>query len=152
MHTVVSEDSILKVSDNWLRCIESARDLNHLILSLFLLDPNKANQDKHGIIVDFGGEEGDAMFAVYDGHGENGHDCAAFASKQLPKSMIKFSKQKRSKNYIENLRREGKSTKRTWNPSLWPMLKIEEYKECCNKAFLETNEALHNDKGVSWVL
>lgn len=112
------------------------------------IDPKKANQDKYGITLDFAGENGDAVFAVYDGHGSEGHDCASFSKKKLPQILAKHLRQKRVQRYMAKLKSEGKTTKGAWNPKQWPLLPVEEYEQCCRKAFLETNRALHDEKTV----
>jgi serine/threonine protein phosphatase PrpC len=114
-----------------------------------MLDPMKANQDKYGITLNFAGEDGDAMFAVYDGHGSEGHDCAAYSKKKLPQSLAKYVRQKRVQKYMAKLKAEGKPTKGAWNPKQWPLLGSEEYETCCRKAFHEANQALHDEKSVS---
>jgi serine/threonine protein phosphatase PrpC len=110
---------------------------------------SKPNQDKHSITLALGGEDDDAMFAVYDGHGALGHDCAIFAMKQLPRSVAKFIRQKRSQQYLAKVKAEGKSTKGAWNPKIWPMLDIEQYEDSCRKAFIETNQLMHDQQTVS---
>jgi serine/threonine protein phosphatase PrpC len=112
-------------------------------------DPLKENQDKYGITLNFGGEAGDAMFTVYDGHGSEGSGCAAFAKKRLPQSLAKFLRQRRASTYMASLRAEGKSTKGGWNPNAWPLLDKEEYEQCCVKAFTETNRLMHEHTSVS---
>lgn len=89
------------------------------------------------------------MFAVYDGHGVNGHDCAQFAKKDIPRSVAKFVRQKRSTMHIARLKAEGKSTKGAFQPHLWSTLTEEEYGECCLKAFAETNKALHEMESIN---
>ncbi len=113
------------------------------------LDASKANQDALSISLALGGEDGDAMFAVYDGHGALGHDCAIFAMKQLPRSVSKFIIQKRSQQHLAKLKAEGKSTKGAWNPKIWPMLDVEQYEDSCRKAFIATNKMMHDEKTVS---
>ena len=103
----------------------------------------------HGITLTLTGDGDDPMFAVYDGHGTEGHDCAAYAARQLPKSLAKFMKQKRAKLHISNLKKEGKSTKGAWNPKIWPPLDAKNYEECCRMACLETNKLMHNNQNVS---
>ena len=43
---------------------------------MLLVEPKKYNQDKYGVTLNFAGEPGDAMFAVYDGHGGQGFAAA----------------------------------------------------------------------------
>jgi serine/threonine protein phosphatase PrpC len=109
----------------------------------------KANQDKYGITLNFAGENGDALFSVYDGHGTEGHDCAAYAKKKLPQVLAKLVRQKRVQRYTEKLKREGKPAKGAWNPSQWPLLQADDFEQCCHKAFKETNQAMHDEKTVS---
>lgn len=40
-------------------------------------DPKKENQDSFNVIPEFGTSD-HAFFAVYDGHGKDGHSCARF--------------------------------------------------------------------------
>ena len=75
-------------------------------------DPLKPNQDKCGITLKFAGEDGDATFAVYDGHGEKGHECANFSKKKLPQSLAKYVRQKRVQRYSEKLEQGGNSKKK----------------------------------------
>lgn len=112
-------------------------------------DPKKSNQDKYGITLNFAGEEGDAMFAVYDGHGKDGHSAAAFTKKKLPQVLAKHLRQKRVQKYMAQLRAEGKSTKGAWDPQKWPFLEAKEFEECCHKSFLETNELMHAEKSFT---
>lgn len=88
------------------------------------------------------------MFAVYDGHGSNGHDCATFAKKHLPQCMAKFLRQKRAKNYMNQLKAEGKPAKGGWNPKMWPLLTDQDYEECCVRAFKETDKLMHAEDSV----
>lgn len=116
---------------------------------MILLEPKKSNQDKYGITFNFAGEAGDAVFAVYDGHGASGHDAALFAKKRLPQYLAKNVRQKRVQKFMAQLKEEGKPTKGAWNPEKWPFLETEELEECCTKSFLETNTAMHEEKSVS---
>jgi hypothetical protein len=112
-------------------------------------DPRKANQDEYSVTTDFSGEKGDALFAVYDGHGADGHDAAAFCKKKLPAAVAKHVRQKRVKEYQKHLTEEGKSTKGSFDPALWPKLGIQDYEMACLKGFLECNKAMFDDPKVS---
>jgi serine/threonine protein phosphatase PrpC len=118
------------------------------IVNLDLLDPMKANQDKYGITLNFAGEDGDAIFSVYDGHGTEGHSCATYAKNKLPQALAKYVRQKRAQKYMAKLKAEGKTTKGAWNPKQWPLLETGEFETCCNKAFKQTNQAMHDEKSV----
>lgn len=114
-----------------------------------VVEPKKYNQDKYGVTLNFAGEPGDAMFAVYDGHGIQGHDAALFARNKLPQVLAKHIRQQRVKNYIARLKEEGKPSKGAWNPDKWPLLDKAELERCCRQAFLETNDAMHKEQSVS---
>ncbi|CAJ1970480.1 unnamed protein product [Cylindrotheca closterium] len=107
------------------------------------------NQDDYSITLKLGGEANDAMFAVYDGHGANGHECASFCQKDIPRSIAKYIRQKRSSRHIAKLKAENKSTKGAFRPELWSTLEAEEYGESCRKAFEETNKALHDTEKIN---
>lgn len=112
------------------------------------IDPHKANQDAYSINHKFGGEDGDIMFAVYDGHGEQGHTCAAYARKNLPALVEKYIRKKRVARYQASLKAKGESTKGSFNPKMWPKLSTQDYEEQCRKSFLECNEKMHADDKV----
>lgn len=121
----------------------------HFILYCCYSDPLKANQDKYAITLNLAGETGDALFGVYDGHGEEGHHCATFCKKKLPQLLAKFVRQKRVSSYTAILEAEGEGKKKgAWNPKLWPLLSTKDFERCCKRAFLETNKALREEKAV----
>lgn len=130
------------------RCRGDTLPLCYLYSPIHFTDPTKANQDKYGITLNFAGEAGDAMFAVYDGHGAHGHEAASFAKKKLPQVLAKHIRQKRVQKYTSKLKGEGKTTKGAWNPKQWPILDTAELEACCQKSFVETNDAMHNEKSV----
>eukprot|EP01031_Cornospumella_fuschlensis_P035742 gene35742-43354_t len=45
--------------------------------------PDKDNQDAYSIVPNFGNSDQQAFFAVYDGHGKDGHYCARYARDHL---------------------------------------------------------------------
>lgn len=49
--------------------------------------PDKENQDKYLVEPMFGKTQDQALFAVLDGHGKDGHDCATFARNHLEKLL-----------------------------------------------------------------
>ena len=51
--------------------------------------PNKANQDALCVHTNFGGNADEHVFAVFDGHGELGTECALFAKDKVPKNLLK---------------------------------------------------------------
>jgi len=112
--------------------------------------PLKPNQDKYGITLKFAGEEGDAIFSVFDGHGDKGHECANFTKTKLPQALAKYVRQKRVQRYSEKLQKNGNSKKKgAWNPKEWPLLSTTDFEEACKKAFREANKSLREDKKIS---
>ena len=109
-------------------------------------DPHKENQDESSVIAPFASSANDAMLAVYDGHGKNGHSCARFVKRSLPQLLAKYVKQARVKKY--QAQSSTTAGKRLFDPPKWPLLSPDEYQECCRKSFLECNEALHNSDDV----
>jgi len=89
------------------------------------------------------------MFGVYDGHGEHGHTCAAFARKNLPALIEKYVRKKRVTRYQASLKSKGESTKGAFNPRMWPKLSTIDYEEACRKSFLECNDKMHEDEKVN---
>lgn len=113
------------------------------------LDPNKQNQDEYGIKLKFGGEETDALFCVYDGHGGRGHDCARFAREKFPTILAKYIRKKRVKCYQDELKAAGQSTKGSFNPTMWPKLSVKDYEAACFRSLVELNQVMHDDDQVS---
>ena len=91
----------------------------------------------------------DAFFAVYDGHGDHGGDCAKFAGRTLHEGLAKILKKRRAAKNAMRLRAmeaEGRTRpKNAFHPSGWPYLDAKQYEECCRAAHLQTNEAMHKD-------
>lgn len=85
------------------------------------------------------------MFAVYDGHGKKGHDCARFVKKKLPATVATEVRQARVNKYKAALKRDKIPLKGTklFDPPNWPSLDSDEYKGCCRRAFIATNKDLH---------
>ena len=112
-------------------------------------DPFKKNQDDVAITAPFAGGPNDALFSVYDGHGQTGHDCAAFARKNLPRLSEKYIRQARVKAYREKLKQEGKlDGAKLYDPLMWPYLEPQELQDCFQKAHLDCNSDMHNSTEV----
>ncbi len=71
MHGYHSEDIIQKVQSLPGKFIYPANSLLYLSAA-----PSKPNQDSYSIVPQLNNNS--AFFAVYDGHGKDGHDCAYF--------------------------------------------------------------------------
>ncbi|EED92173.1 hypothetical protein THAPSDRAFT_34507, partial [Thalassiosira pseudonana CCMP1335] len=87
--------------------------------------PHKENQDTYYICPSkFGSGEGDAFFAVFDGHGESGHDCAHFAKTKLPVYLASSLKKQRAALNAARLREDPNASKlpNAFHPSNWPYL------------------------------
>jgi len=59
-------------------------------------DLRKPNQDAFSIEKNFCGESSDAFFGVYDGHGQDGTECAQFARELLPSTISRLILQAKS--------------------------------------------------------
>ena len=46
---------------------------------IFDAAPNKENQDSYVVIPSYGSLKDQAFFAIFDGHGKDGHHCAKYA-------------------------------------------------------------------------
>ena len=117
-------------------------------------NPHKENQDSYFIKDEkFGSGEGDAFFAVFDGHGDTGHDCAIFAKQKLHAYLAQGIKKQRAglnAARLKELTKKGqKPDKDAFKPSSWPYLDVKEYEKCCRVAHLQCNKAMHDDKTVS---
>ena len=52
-------------------------------------NPAKVNQDRALELVRFNGSDSQALFAVFDGHGQLGHEVSSFLTQELPRQMVK---------------------------------------------------------------
>mmetsp|Transcript_42463 Transcript_42463/g.127296 ORF Transcript_42463/g.127296 Transcript_42463/m.127296 type:complete len:1094 (-) Transcript_42463:580-3861(-) len=50
--------------------------------------PDKPNQDSLCALPQFGGDEEQALFGVFDGHGEYGTECSLFARDKVPENLL----------------------------------------------------------------
>lgn len=100
---------------------------SHLFHWLFkIVDPHKENQDAYNIIPSkFASGEGDAFFAVFDGHGDAGDKCAIFAKNKLPAYLAQNIKKRRAALNAEKLKNRQSTDplpKNAFHPSSWPHL------------------------------
>ena len=120
-------------------------------------NPHKENQDEYYVCGSkFGAGEGDAFFAVFDGHGDKGHDCARFAKERLQSILAaKIKKQraalnaKKIKAMTEN---NEEKPKNAFHPSQWPYLNEKQYESACRQAYIQCNKEMHDDKKVKDIL
>lgn len=92
------------------------------------------------------------MMAVFDGHGVEGHTCARWAKHNVPRIMAKLIRQARVRKYQGYLKEKGIRGAKTYDPPRWPFLNEEEYKTCCKKAFVQSNQTMHKDSQVRFSL
>ena len=52
-------------------------------------NPAKVNQDRALELVRFNNSDSQALFAVFDGHGQLGHEVSTFLTQELPRQMVK---------------------------------------------------------------
>lgn len=118
--------------------------------------PHKENQDAYYICPSkFASGEGDAFFAIFDGHGDLGHDCARFAKKNLHVYLAQNVKKQRAAANAARLRDMGANgeakPKNAFHPSSWPYLDVKAYEKCCRAAHLQCNKAMHDDHTVRYM-
>lgn len=116
-------------------------------------DPHKENQDDYFICGSkFGAGEGDAFFAVFDGHGDKGHDCARFAKDRLPSILSANIKKERAALNARKIKlmteNKEEKPKNAFHPSNWPYLDEKQYENACRKAHIQCNNEMHDDKKV----
>ena len=92
------------------------------------------------------------QLAVFDGHGDSGHDCASFAKQILHAHISAGVKRKRASLNAERLRKLTKKgeapPKNAFHPSQWPYLSREQYESCVREAHIKCNEEMHKSKAV----
>lgn len=116
-------------------------------------DPYKENQDDYFISVSkFGAGEGDAFFAVFDGHGDKGHDCSRFAKDKLPAILAAKIKKKRAALNAKKIKAMAENNqekpKNAFHPSSWPHLDEKQYESVCRQAHIQCNKEMHDDKKI----
>lgn len=116
-------------------------------------DPHKENQDDYFICGSkFGAGDGDAFFAVFDGHGDRGHDCARFAKNRLPPILAAKIKKQRAALNAKKIKAmtENKEQKpaNAFHPSNWPYLDEKQYEDVCRQAHIQCNNEMHDDKNI----
>lgn len=115
-------------------------------------EPLKKNQDAITTTQNFAGEDGDLFFAIHDGHGSEGHDCAVYARDNLPKLLTKYLRQDRAKLFKERQQGcglgDGSGSRGElvpFNPKLWPMLDEDSYERVSRRAHLDCNTNMIRD-------
>lgn len=116
-------------------------------------NPHKENQDAYYICPSkFASGDGDAFFAIFDGHGDKGHDCALFAKQKLHTYLSQNIKKQRAAANAARLRvmeANGETKpKNAFHPSSWPYLDVGGYEKACRVAHLQCNKDMHDAKKV----
>ncbi|KAL7516928.1 hypothetical protein ACHAWX_001898 [Stephanocyclus meneghinianus] len=114
--------------------------------------PHKENQDTYHITpTRFAFGEGDALFAVFDGHGQRGHECSAFAEAKFPSLLAQHIKKARAAKNAARLKGKPQKAKEpgAFHPRRWPYLDVKDYERCCREACLDCNRAMHEDSKAS---
>lgn len=114
-------------------------------------EPHKPNQDDYHVTpTKFASGDGDAIFAVFDGHGANGHDCSYFAKLKFPSLLATNIKKARAAKNAARMKDNPQRAKEpgAFHPNQWPYLMVEEYERCCRDAALQCNKAMHQDNTV----
>lgn len=116
-------------------------------------NPHKENQDSYFMCPSkFASGDGDAFFAVFDGHGDDGHDCARFAKARLPVFLAGAIKKRRAAANAARLRAMAAAGQEkppnAFHPTNWPHLEEGEYEACCREAHLRCNAAMQAAKEV----
>lgn len=105
-HGRVKEDIIQEVKSKFLLGCRDPITLSHsspqfelllLLLPFHHEAPNKPNQDSYSVLPQFGSRDNQSYFAVYDGHGGEGHSCSWFVRDNVsnvifPRPLLFFLK------------------------------------------------------------
>lgn len=115
-------------------------------------DPHKANQDAYSVVERFGsGESNDAFFAVYDGHGRDGHLCAQFARDNMPRCLarhINKFKQQEAPRHKQQLNRLVTKSANPGDALSYIELSREQIQQAALRAHVECNLAMHKDPSL----
>lgn len=125
--------------------------MNQITFKPSITEPHKPNQDDYHVTpTKFASGEGDAIFAVFDGHGAKGHDCSYFAKLKFPSLLAANIKKARAAKNAARLKDCPQRTREpgAFHPNQWPHLLVEEYERCCRDAALGCNKAMHQDNTV----
>ena len=110
-----------------------------------IADANKANQDSFSIAENFAGQETDAFFGVYDGHGRDGDKCAQFTRDTLPGLISKYVG--KSKNREAKARTNAADGGPPCDPHTVELTK-DQTQACALKAHIEANRAMHRSPAL----
>lgn len=107
--------------------------------------PDKANQDAYSVIEKFGGKDSnDAFFAVYDGHGELGDQCAQYARDKMPEYLQRhITKAKTKESKKPDLIRDSLKNAEDSDPLAHVELSKDQMQKACTRAHVECNNAMH---------
>jgi len=98
---------------------------------------------KHNI----GGEDDASFFSVFDGHGDEGHQCATYVKSNLVKKVDQISRRERVQAAKSDAKEKG--VKFVFNPKIWPALTRQQAENMCKTSYEATNKDMRADKKVS---
>jgi len=107
-------------------------------------DAHKPNQDSFSITEHFAGQDTDAFFGVYDGHGRDGDKCAHFTRDTLPGLVAKYAA--KSKNREAKARAAADGSKPA-DPHTIELTK-DQMHQCSLKAHVECNRSMHRSPAL----
>eukprot|EP00537_Pseudo-nitzschia_pungens_P005841 CAMPEP_0172371138 /NCGR_PEP_ID=MMETSP1060-20121228/41277_1 /TAXON_ID=37318 /ORGANISM="Pseudo-nitzschia pungens, Strain cf. cingulata" /LENGTH=747 /DNA_ID=CAMNT_0013096661 /DNA_START=139 /DNA_END=2382 /DNA_ORIENTATION=- len=114
-------------------------------------NPNKANQDSYSVVERFGApDSNDAFFAVYDGHGLNGDECAQYARDKLPQYLKKHMDKGRAKaakklDVMQAVQESVRNIHSEYDPLSHIELSKDQMQTASNRAHIDCNKAMHQD-------
>ncbi|VEU35633.1 unnamed protein product [Pseudo-nitzschia multistriata] len=113
--------------------------------------PNKANQDAYSVTERVGSpDSNDAFFAVYDGHGMNGDQCAQYARDKLPLYLEKYMNKAKAREAKKpetkmSVKQSSRNIQNDFNPLAHIELSKEQMQKACTRAHVDCNNAMHQD-------
>lgn len=108
---------------------------------------SKFNQDANVIKHKIADDYETSFFGVFDGHGNEGHECATIAKKHIPKLIDDWSRRERMNAYESEC--ASNDSKFVWNPKIFPALTSDQCKRICKKVQSDVNKAMHSNNDVS---
>jgi len=116
-------------------------------------DLSKANQDALSVAHGIGGNEHDALFGVYDGHGREGNLCAQYVKTELPKTFNRIIERAKSRHNSSMLSRKATAVKNmgradSSSATSYVDLKKEELQRSIHCAHVRCNAELHATEDI----
>jgi len=106
----------------------------------------KPNQDAYSVKHNIGGEDDASFFSVFDGHGDEGHQCATYVKSNLVKKVDQISRRERVQAAKSDAKEKG--VKFVFNPKIWPALTRQQAENMCKTSYEATNKDMRADKKI----